>query len=650
MPRDIPVSNGNILVAFDNNYLIREFYFPHIGQENHIKKDAFRFGVWVNGKFNWIPDNWEIKKSYLEDTLVTNVELINHNLQIKIISNDLVDFHENIFVRKMKVKNLSNEKQDIRIFLGHDFKIYGNNIGDTAAYRPDNFTLVHYKNERYFLINSCTSKMCGINQFATGNKGHNQQEGTWKDAEDGVLSNNSIAQGSVDSVMAIQLFLDAQETDTCHYWICVGENYEQVNKLNSLIMKKTPENIYKRTKDYWKLWVNKENINLSMFSEKISNLYKKSLLIARTQIDNCGSIIAANDSDVEQYNRDTYSYMWTRDAALVAYAFDLAGFSEITRRFYNFSAKIIEPKGYFLHKYNPSGSLASSWHPWFKNKQFQLPIQEDETALVIWALWNHYVKYKDIEFIKPLYKPLIKNAANFMLNYRDQETKLPLPSYDLWEERHGVLTFTCASVYGGLIAAAKFTEAFGEQEVADEYYQGAKEIKRAMTKYLYLQSEKHFARMISFDEKGNFEIDSTIDASLYGIFAFGVYEPDDEKVVNTMELVYNKLWCKTEVGGLARYENDSYYKVSEDVPGNPWFVTTLWYAQYCIAIAEKKEDLEKCMQILEWVSNHVLESGVLSEQVHPYTNEPLSVSPLTWSHGTFIMVIHEYLNKLNELS
>ena len=63
---------------------------------------------------------------------------------------------------------------------------------------------------------------------------------------------------------------------------------------------------------------------------------------------------------------------------------------EVTRNFYALCAKIIEKGGYFLHKYTPSGSVASSWHPWLKDEKSQLPIQEDETALVIWALWNHY--------------------------------------------------------------------------------------------------------------------------------------------------------------------------------------------------------------------------------------------------------------------
>lgn len=649
MPRDIPVGNGNMLIAFDKDYNLREFYFPHVGEESHTKGEPFRFGVWVNGQFSWVPDGWRITKDYLEDSLATNVELVHERWQLCIVVNDLVDFHENIFMKKITVENLSADEKEVRLFLAHDFHIFGNDIGDTAAFRPEVNGLLHYKGERYFLINVYANKKFGIDSFAAGNKEREHEQGTWKDAEDGLLSQNAIAQGSVDSVISIQLKLEAKEKETCYYWICAGKNWNEVNLLNSIVVKKRPEAIVKRTVDYWKLWVDKEKLNYELLPEKISRLYKKSLLICRTQIDNCGSIIAANDSDVVYYNRDTYSYMWPRDAALVSYALDLAGYFGITRNFFKLCAKIIEKDGYFLHKYTPSGSLASSWHPWQKDNKAQLPIQEDETALVVWALWNHYKNFKDIEFIKPLYKPLIKNAADFMMNYRDNKTGLPLASYDLWEERQGVFTFTASTVYGGLIAAAHFTEAFGETELAEGYRQGARQLRKAMDKYLYLEKEKRFARMINFRKDGTVEVDATIDASLYGAFAFGAYKADDEKVKSTMRQVYEKLWCRTNVGGLARYENDPYYRQSKDAAGNPWFVTTLWLAQYYIALAKTRDDLAKAMDIMQWAAQHALPSGVLAEQVNPNTNEPLSVSPLTWSHAAYIAVVQEYLNKLLEI-
>ncbi|MEK6978409.1 MAG: glycoside hydrolase family 15 protein, partial [Candidatus Hydrothermarchaeota archaeon] len=57
----------------------------------------------------------------------------------------------------------------------------------------------------------------------------------------------------------------------------------------------------------------------------------------------------------------------------------------------------------------------------------------------------------------------------------------------------------------------------------------------------------------------------------------------------------------------------------------------------------------EAMDLLEWTADHALESGILAEQVNPYTGEPLSVSPLTWSHSTFVVTVLEYLERMNAL-
>jgi len=91
-----------------------------------------------------------------------------------------------------------------------------------------------------------------------------------------------------------------------------------------------------------------------------------------------------------------------------------------------------------------------------------------------------------------------------------------------------------------------------------------------------------------------FELDETIDASLFGIYKFHLFEADDPRVVSTMRAVEQKLWVKTRVGGVARYENDYYHRVSADaaaVPGNPWFICTLWLADYFITRAKTTAEL-----------------------------------------------------------
>ncbi len=649
MPRDIPVGNGKLLICFDHNYNIRDLYFPHVGQENHVQGEYCRLGVWVDNQFSWVGKDWKIDLGYEEDTLVTRVSLYHKGMGLLLMCRDAVDFHENVYVREIVIENMLPQDRHIRLFLSHSLDISGNSVGDTAAFDPESGGLVHYKGPRYFIIGGKTENTSGLDQFAVGQKNINGKEGTYVDAEDGILSGNTIAQGSVDSVIALHLEIKGMSQEKAYYWLAAGETWQSVRRLDAIVKHKSPEVLIKRTADYWHLWVHKETLSLDQLPPKVASLYRRSLLLLNTQIDSQGGILAANDSDVVMFNRDTYSYIWTRDGALVANALDVAGYPVIAQRFYQFASRVITDEGYFLHKYNPDSTLASSWHPWQENGQHQLPIQEDETALVVWALWNHFVIYRDIEFIKPLYRPLIKRAAEFMCHYRDQETGLPDASYDLWEERRGMLSFTTGTVFGGLTAASLFCTVFGEDDLAEHYQQVASEIRDAASEYLWRPEINRFCRMISHDENGNLIYDDSCDASLWGLFAFGLYAADDERITATFAALKEKLWINTNVGGLARYEGDSYHRVDTRFPGNPWFICTLWLADHLTDKAHNEKELQESIKILEWVAEHALPSGVLAEQVHPVTGKPLSVSPLTWSHATFVATTRRIMRKISRI-
>jgi GH15 family glucan-1,4-alpha-glucosidase len=112
------------------------------------------------------------------------------------------------------------------------------------------------------------------------------------------------------------------------------------------------------------------------------------------------------------------------------------------------------------------------------------------------------------------------------------------------------------------------------------------------------------------------------------------------------------LWSSTGTGGIARYYNEYYFQKSQDlhnVPGNPWFICTLWVAQWHIARATESHHLNRPLGLLQWASYHAMESGVLGEQVHPYSGEPVSVAPLTWSLAAFVETVGNYLEKFRQI-
>jgi GH15 family glucan-1,4-alpha-glucosidase len=612
MPRDIPVSNGSFLLNFDSDYQIRDVYFPFIGQENHSSGHPFRFGVWADGWYSWMGPEWKKDLKYHDDSLVTDVLLENDALGLALRCSDVVDLYLNIYIKKIEVTNLKDKARQVRLFFSHE-----------------------------------AHDQWGVKHFTCGRRDDPGSLATAQEAETGELSRKPSAWGSPHSTIGIWMELPAKGKTTAYYWITAGMSYPEVAKLNLEVHKKTPEELQKRSAKYWKTWVHKDSLQLQGLPKAITDLFKRSLLILRTQIDNDGAIIAANDSDIVRFGKDTYSYMWGRDGAFVAAALAKAGYAHVCIKYFDFCARVLSDEGYLFQHYNPDGSLASNWHAWLVDGKEVLPIQEDSTALTLWALWKHYERLRDIEFVRPLYGKLIKKAANFLVSYRDPQTLLPLPSYDLWEERYALHTYTVASVIAGLRAAAEFARLFQDGDLVEKYDSVADEMTGGIHQQLYHKGLKRFARSGSRID-GGYKLDEVIDVSLLSLATLRVLDPKDEKMFRTAKAVREQLWLKTSIEGCARYQGDVYQQAPDSpksIPGNPWFVSTLWLAEYFIDQAANPQQLQAALPYIEWCVKNALPSGVLAEQVHPVSGSPLCVSPLTWSHSAFVWTVLRYTEK-----
>ncbi|MBX3385696.1 MAG: glycoside hydrolase family 15 protein [Phycisphaeraceae bacterium] len=660
MARDIPVGNGDLLVNFDELYRLRDIYYPCVGRYNHTGGHVQRFGVWADGEFAWIEHpSWQRRIRYDEATLVTRVQLYNERMGLELICQDCVDFHEPVYLRRFIVRDKQGRQRDVRLFFHVDLSIKESPLGDTADYDPETRALVLYKDDSYFLVNTTDEGgEPGIDHWAIGAKRVGNAEGTWRDAEDGVLGRNAISQGSVDATVGVNLTIPPAGEVRSAMWLACGNSYERVRELNKVILSKGVDKMFSRTEAFWRIWARKGDYPGVDLSDSIRELFVRSQLILRTQIDNRGAIIAATDSDISHFAGDHYAYCWPRDGALVAQALIMTGQSELSRNFFRYCARVINKNGYFLHKYTPAGHMGSSWHPWVINGEAVLPIQQDETALVLWALRQHFEKFRDVEFIKPHFNPLIIQPALWMMSHVD-DNGLPLPSWDLWEERRGVHTFTVAATIGALKAAESFAREFCDER-ADAFGDAADRMREALVRHLWNSDANCFARMATPvrtgpDDSGptHYRLDMTRDSANYALWAFGAFRPGNPMVMSEMHSLWRRLWVKTPIGGCARYERDYYHMIEreniEAVPGNPWVICTLWHAQHRIALARTLDELREALPLLEWTAQRARESGVLAEQYHPYTGETLSVSPLTWSHATVVTTVMEYVHKHRRL-
>ena len=655
MPRSIVIGNGRVLVNYDAAYAVRDIYFPRVGEDNQTMGNLCRTGFWVDGRFAWISDPaWERKLGYQEDTMVTDVTLRHPALGIQVEFSDYVDMARDYFVRHLTLTSAAGFEA-ARAFFHYDWFLGGTDIGNTVLYDAKHQAVLAYKSDAYFLLGGVAAGVRGVTSWACGKKGGGNL-GTWVDAEDGVLGRNPIEQGAVDCVVQFDLpAAGAGEERRLTHWVCMGARFQDVSAFGQDLLLARGEETYRtRTRTYWKVWSDKEHKHIQEeLGGEVRGLYRRSALTARCHVDNAGGIVAATDFDITKFARDTYAYVWPRDGAIVANALDRAGHEDITRKFFKFCADALVAEGYFLHKYTPSGKIGSSWHPWVDAAGNRvLPIQEDETGLVLWALWEHFRIHRNLDFVVDLYSTLVLPAANWMVSYTDPATGLPLPSWDLWEERWGVHAFTVGAVHGGLQAALNFAELFGDAAAQERLRPALEGLRRGTDEYLYRPELSRFARRINFQADGQVEVDTVLDSAIYGLWRFGMYEPDEVRMVATMTTIANELSNQGPTGGQARYANDYYFQVERDVsrtPGNPWFICTLWLAQWYLANARTARDLRPAREILDWVVKHQLPGGLLSEQVDPNTGFALSVSPLTWSHAEFLLTVDEYVKRMQKV-
>lgn len=655
MSRALTLGNGNMLVGIDYKGQVRDFYYPYVGHSNHISGASgsyvHRIGLFVDGKVHWLDDDsWKVSVSGHTDSVVGSIHAVNEDLGLTLSSTDVVHNEENVLLRSFVIGNEKNEEREVKLYISQQFRISESRRGDTSFYDPRVNAIIHYKGHVNFLV-AASYKGQRFSDYSIGLFDIEGKSGTYLDAEDGKLEGNPIEHGSVDSIIGVTVNLHPKGNEEVMYWVAVGESIDEVHQLDKYVIEETPEALIRSTENYWRAWINKDESDLSLLSPELMNLYKRSLLNMRVHTDNGGAIIASSDTDMLHHGRDTYSYVWPRDAALISLSYIEAGYPEVAQKYLEFITSRIEKGGYLMHKYRSDGVLGSSWHPWLQQGVAQLPIQEDETALTVFLLWQYYEATKDVEFLEGNYNTFIEPAANFMCEHIESMLGLPAPSYDLWEEKFGISTYTSCAVYAALLSAAHAANMLGKDEPARTYLAVAQRMRVGILEHLYDPKLGMFVKLVRYNKNDELETDSTIDmSSFFGPVYFGVLEPDDERVQKSFNTVENSLKVKNNSSGYVRYIGDSYYKMNDADSPNPWVITTLWMAQYEIMKAKNLRELKGAYEILEWTCSHATPSGVLAEQMHPTTRAHLSTAPLIWSHAEYVVTVKAYIKKHQELS
>lgn len=647
MARPIVLSNGELQVGINEFGLVHDFYYPYVGLENHSAGENLRHkvGIWINGELSWLDEDpeWTFSFRYPHRALIGHTVATHSRLGIILEFDDTVDSSLSAFLRNIHIVNTRNEPREVRLFLHQAFAIGDSRSNtDTAQYLPDSDALLHYRGRRAFIISGQTNDTV-FDQHSIGLFGIEGREGTYKDAEDGELGNSNVEHGRVDSVIRFKLSLGPLSSERVHYWIAAGKSTREALYIHKQIKDVGLSSRIHETATWWEEWLLPATHIAQQLPKQHQESFLDSVMIIKSQIDKRGAVIASTDTSMLNYSRDTYAYTWPRDGAFVLWPLIRMGYKDEPYRFFEFCKRALHANGYLMHKYRADGSLGSSWHPYVQpDGSFAAPIQEDETALVLYVFAQFYQLHNDGRILKDFYESMVVPMAEFLSDYIEPATGLPSPSYDLWEEVFLTTTYTVSSVYGALVAASDLATAANDHEHAIKWRTAAGDIQTAAHKHLYNEQRRSFYKgIIVRDEK--LLKDPTIDlSSIFGVFMFGLFADGSRELTLAVETAQTTFGLKENPTpqGLPRYENDNYRRTEPDQPSNWWFITTLWLAQYEL-VAGRAAD---ALKIVDWLQTLALPTGMLSEQINPLTNEQISPAPLTWSQAEYVSTLLDYLN------
>lgn len=643
MGRPVVLSNGRMFVGLNEQGLVHDFYYPYVGLENltNARSLSHKVGVWVDGQFSWTDDSsWNIHVDFEPEALVSNITMRSDALQLTLKFTDFIDQSDDAFIRRVELTNDADHERDIRIFMHQVFQISRAGRADTAMYVPDDHYILDYKGRCCLLIAGIVSGDGDFDQFAVGNYAIEGKAGTFKDAEDGMLSGNLVEHGGVDSVIRFQKFIGAGGNFKIDYWIVAGASQLEAQVVHTKLKHQPIDDRLHAVRQHYAQWLAPALAKVHAVPEPYLTAAKKSLLIIKAHCDQRGSVLASGDSSIFNAGRDYYCYCWPRDAAYALWPMMRLGQFEEAKNFFGFVRDTMHKDGYLMHKYQPDRAIGSTWHPMVHGRSKELAIQEDETAIVLFMMGEYFEASKDTDLIRDFYDEFIYPAASFLVGYIDDATGLPHASYDLWEQKFSTSTYTVSTVIAGLRAATRLAEAIGKTDDTTNWKQSIQKIQDALP--LLYHPEGFFRKGFLLEENGDLSFDDTLDASnMHGPFMFARMRLDDERLVGTVKAVEQRLFNTSPLGGVIRYPGDGYFLSKQQYPGNPWIVCTMWLAQYYNSAGREGE----AKKLLDWAIARQQPSGALSEQFDPENGGSLSVTPLVWSHAELVNTILDVFGK-----
>lgn len=641
------IGNKKMIATLTHKGELQRLYFPSKDNKQYI--NFFHTGVKINeSDLIYLHDdiNNIYRQYYDTDTNILNTEITNTYFNMKILQTDYILLKENVLAKKYTFMNEGT------IDLNTEFYIHSELLSDKNNFVSAKIIdggMLQYAHD------------FSLSTFAKGNKVTKHQingsNNTIKRAE--IYDKDYIGMSKDTSISYEIGTIKPGEKKEIQICIFINENKnisemeEEIERVKRIDFNKE----YLNTKSYWRKYVKSHNgLKIkepeSNYEELIFEIYKRSILLFPLLTNSeTGAIIASPEIDENFTMCGRYAYCWPRDAVFITKAMDILKMDKETEKFYKVFCKTTQSKnGMWEQRFFTDGKLAPCWG-----------YQVDETASVVYGVYEHYKYTKSNKFLKDNIQ-MCEKAIKFLKGYLNDWTGIDVKeenekdivkqqienemgsskghkyhiSYDLWEMNEGIHLYSLASIYSAFDCMINIYEILGkntsefennrlkEEKIAKSKKEMEKfklEIKKYINENMYDEDKKTYIR--------NSE-DKKMDISILGaVTPFSVFKAKEKKIQNTVEKI--NLSLRTYTGGYKRFENDNYMN------GQPWPIANLWMTLYYLEAGEKKKAKECFDFVIKTVGKHYL----LGEQVNNETLKPNWVIGLGWSHAMYIIVLEK---------
>ena len=626
--------NNYSFVQFDAHGALFDFMAPlgiwsgmRLPEENRSQLNIYSSlgGIKVGNNYYWLTDSayWTYSQSYVADTATIKTVATHKTESIEVTAyafapKNIVFPNDNsnkpirgMLIQRFFVKNTGPSSLNATFMYYQDMDINGLDNKDNIEYKSaENCLFYHDPGD------SASDRTRTMDFGLAFNFGPTSYK-TYSITDAGYLTKDlSLAAGENQEVAVLLVGASTPSINQNLYTSHVKPAVDWFKTANLASVQDNTENFWKNLLENITTFESPENV--------LNSLFERSVITSYLFFDGENGGMGAGGY-IAYYLR-----CWPRDAVYGAVTLDRIGIHNIPENVYSWLWNVAE--------------RSSTYKFWYQKYHLDGPQvwedpQIDETAIIPWGVWYHYLQTADSNFINT-YAPMVREAGlacsqdNPHPGVDYNEDRKLMFSQSIWEDKWAMFLYSNACVWAGLEDAALVMEKVGDNENRDLFNARRENIAMGLEGLYNTSTERYdqaFGTKKYYNQSVIVERDISADISMLGIVTpFGFKAPNDEKVLRTVEELREALTDINETenayGGLCRYRESQVsrygiqYENLGDVyyNGGPWTLATLWMSEYYLENAETKigkGDIDNAKTYLDYVVGYLGNLGLGSEQI-----------------------------------